>query len=195
MSYLCLLCYLKYLFSQEEFLTKTTERLNLFPSRWMCCMCKITCPAATWWYQSVCAQCVFVHEGMCISACFWVCTCRNKPCVPRPGRLWLIAPSRVACQLVSLRVRERSGRAMHSTSWSVHAFALFNDHYECFKYDWPMHTCHCEALTCTQETKECVEAWLRAPSHGFGSFCIQRRCLLSKYCSDTFGLWISGSFQ
>lgn len=52
---------------------------------------------------------VCVHRGVCISTCFWVFMWANEPRVPRPRWLRLIAPYRVACQLISLRVREKSG--------------------------------------------------------------------------------------
>lgn len=52
------------------------------------------------------------------------CVCWKEPSVAWPRLLWLIAPCLVTCQLISLWIRERPGRAIYSSSRSSPSLSL-----------------------------------------------------------------------
>lgn len=121
----CLLCYLKYLFSQE--LRTNISETKPYP---------LQVNGLQVWNQL--SRCVFIASifvllsmsivHVCMEGCalppVYECVCWKEPSVAWPRLLWLIAPCLVTCQLISLWVRERPGRATYSTSRSSPSLSL-----------------------------------------------------------------------
>lgn len=140
MSYrCCLMCYLKYLYSQE-LRTNTTERLNLPPSRWMGSKCEISCFYSLSHCVALNVQCTSVHGGVCTSTCLWMfmneCLWRKFCC--------LAQITLANCSLsgdLSAHIIVSKGEAWESNILllQILSLSLFNDHQECFESDWPVH--------------------------------------------------------
>lgn len=104
-------------------------------------------------YLSVCGCVVHAFICICLSTCVWVYLreCVSMPYAPWPRWLWVIAPYLVACQFISMWLKEGGGGAIYSTylcPLSLLLMIIMNDLCSTGMCVY-VPACHKEKLMCT----------------------------------------------